>query len=401
MLFVLVQATTGLRAKPLPDIVRATASSPAPGPPEPLKNQFGPAIPEQIAAALERVWPSFGTGAFMRDVLEGYGELNLMARAAKIAAALRRHLPADYEVALGILLQSLGPMPAENKWSGELPFFHLPHTTFVASYGLEHFEASMRAQYELTQRFTAEFSIRPFLERHPEATLERLRLWAEDPSLHVRRLVSEGTRPRLPWASRLRAFQKDPRLVLALLEKLKDDPELYVRRSVANNLNDIGKDHPSLLVETAERWLAGAPAGRAWVVRHALRSAVKRGEAEALRVLGFGAGTSVILENACIQPATVSIGGAVTLSFELLNLEKCVQKVMVDFRVHFVKAGGRVGPKVFKLRAVQMEVGERLLFRKRVSLAALTTRRHYPGSHRVEALLNGEVRALGSFELMA
>lgn len=369
--------------------------------PEPLKNQFGPAIPEQIAAALERVWPAFKTGAFMRDVLEGYAELELMARAVKIATSLRRHLPADYEEALALLLKSLGPKPEENQWSGELPFFHLPHTTFVAAYGLEHFEASMHAQYELTQRFTAEFSIRPFLERHPAETLERLRLWARDPSVHVRRLVSEGTRPRLPWASRLRAFQKDPRPVLALLEKLKDDPELYVRRSVANNLNDIGKDHPGLLVETAERWLAGAPEGRAWVVRHALRSAVKRGETEALRVLGYGSGARVALENVCIQPASVRMGEAVTLSFELVNLEKGVQRVMVDFRIQFVKAAGKVGPKVFKLRAVEMASGERVLFRKRVSLAALTTRKHYPGRHRVEALLNGEVRALGSFELSA
>lgn len=337
----------------------------------------------------------------MRDVLDGYAELELMARAAKIAAALRRHLPADYEEALALLLKSLGPKREENQWSGELPFFHLPHTTFVASYGLEHFEVSMHAQYELTQRFTAEFSIRSFLERHPAATLERLRLWARDPSVHVRRLVSEGTRPRLPWASRLRAFQKDPRPVLELLEKLKDDPELYVRRSVANNLNDIGKDHPGLLVKTAERWLIDAPAGRAWVVRHALRSAVKRGETEALRVLGYGAGARVALENVCIHPAVVTMGGAVTLSFELVNLEKGVQRVMVDFRVQFVKAAGKVGAKVFKLRAVEMAPGERVLFRKTVSLAELTTRKHYAGIHRVEALLNGEVRALGSFELTA
>jgi len=366
---------------------------------EPLKNQFGPAIPEQIAAALVRVWPAFEVGSFMREALAGYAELELMARAAKIAAALRRHLPGDYEEALALLLKSLGPMPEKNQWSGELPFFHLPHTTFVAFYGLEHFEASMQAQYELTQRFTAEFSIRPFLERHPAATLERLRHWAEDPSVHVRRLVSEGTRPRLPWASRLRAFQKDPRPVLALLESLKDDPELYVRRSVANNLNDIGKDHPGLLVETAERWLAGASEERAWVVRHALRSAVKRGEREALRVLGYGWGARVALENVCIQPASVSMGGAVTLSFELVNLEKGVQRVMVDFRIQFVKAAGKLGPKVFKLSSVELGVGERVLFRKTVSLGALTTRKHYPGTHGVEALLNGEVRGLGSFEL--
>ena len=168
-------------------------------------------------------------------------------------------------------------------------FLYMPHLFFVARHGLDHFEDSMRAQYALTQRFTAEYSIRAFLEKHPEATLARLREWAADPSQHVRRLVSEGTRPRLPWAPRLRAFQKDPRPVLELLELLKDDPELYVRRSVANNLNDIGKDHPALLTAVAKRWLRGATPERRWIVDHALRSAVKRADAGALGALGYGA----------------------------------------------------------------------------------------------------------------
>ena len=133
-------------------------------------------------------------------------------------------------------------------------FIYLPHVFFVAKFGVGHFEASMRAQYELTQRFTAEYSIRGFLERYPERTLARLREWAGDANAHVRRLVSEGTRPRLPWAPRLRAFQDDPQPVLELLELLKDDPELYVRRSVANNLNDIGKDNPTALIDTCRHW---------------------------------------------------------------------------------------------------------------------------------------------------
>ena len=160
----------------------------------------------------------------------------------------------------------------------------------------------MQAQHELTQRFTAEFSIRPFIERHPEATLARLAQWTQDPSPHVRRLVSEGTRPRLPWASRLRDFQRDPAPVLALLERLKDDPELYVRRSVANNLNDIGKDHPDLLADVARRWLQNASPERRWIVRHALRSAIKRAEPGALSALGYGAAPTLAIERVRIEP---------------------------------------------------------------------------------------------------
>jgi 3-methyladenine DNA glycosylase AlkC len=244
---------------------------------EPLKDAYGPEVPRRIAAMVSTAHPSFDSRAFVRDCLAGYGALNLIARGWRIADALHAHLPRDFPRAVEILLRSLGPGRQSPEGNGMAPFLYMPHAFFVARYGLDHFEASMRAQYEITKRFTAEFSIRPFIERHREATLERLGEWARDPDPHVRRLVSEGTRPRLPWAPRLREFQRDPAPVLALLELLKDDPELYVRRSVANNLNDIGKDHPELLAQTARRWLEGADANRRWLVKHALRSAVKRG----------------------------------------------------------------------------------------------------------------------------
>lgn len=246
---------------------------------------------------ISRAFPAFDQDSFLSESLDGYEDLELLPRGWKIAHALRRHLPSDYVVAAEVLVESLGRKLGKTADFGMQPFLYLPHVFLVSAYGLDHFEVSLRAQYELTQRFSAEFSIRPFLERYPEATMARLKTWARDPSPHVRRLVSEGTRPRLPWAPRLREFQKDPRPVLALLELLKDDAELYVRRSVANNLNDIGKDHPELLVETARRWMSDASDERRWLVGHALRSAVKRGEPGALAVMGFG------------EEAKVSVGG--------------------------------------------------------------------------------------------
>jgi 3-methyladenine DNA glycosylase AlkC len=276
----------------------------------------------------------------------------------------------------------------------------MPHLMFVAKHGLDHFEDSMRAQHALTQLFTAEFSIRAFLERHPEKTLERLHRWTSDPSHHVRRLVSEGTRPRLPWAPRLRGFQRDPRPVIELLERLKDDPELYVRRSVANNLNDIGKDHPELLTRVARRWLRGASAERRWIVRHALRSAVKRAEAGALAVLGYGDEAVVTLRNVEIAPTSPRIGGHVRIGFEIVNRSRRPQRVLVDLVVHFVKARGTKA-KTFKLRAVELAPGSGSKFAKRVGLGQLTTRKHYPGLHRVEALFNGKAQRLGEFRLRA
>ena len=184
---------------------------------EPLKNKFGPSVPNRIAAMIAAAFPGFAAREFVRDALRGYDELDLMSRGRHIAHSLRRHLPQDYPSAIGILTASLGPKLARTEQLGMTPFLYLPHVLFVAEYGLDHFELSMQAQYELTQRFTAEFSLRRYLDRYPEPTLARLRTWAGDSSVHVRRLVSEGTRPRLPWAPRLNRFQQDPIPVLALL----------------------------------------------------------------------------------------------------------------------------------------------------------------------------------------
>ncbi|HYC38273.1 MAG TPA: hypothetical protein VEC19_17735 [Usitatibacter sp.] len=364
-----------------------------------LVDSFGAPVVRGIAAAIRDAHPPFASRDFVRSALRGFEPLDLMARARAIAQALAGHLPRDFPQAADILVRSLGPPLGTTGGHGMAPFFYLPHSFFVAAHGLGHFEESMRAQYEITQRFTAEFSIRVFLERTPDRTLARLREWTADPSVHVRRLVSEGTRPRLPWAPRLRAFQRDPTPVLELLERLKDDPELYVRRSVANNLNDIGKDHPAIAAETARRWLAGGAPHRRWIVAHALRSAVKRAEPGALEVLGYGAAARVSISNVAIEPPRARIGGRVEIGFEVHNPGRTRQGVLVDLRVHFVKANGQASPKTFKLRALELAPGERARLSKSISLDQLTTRTHYPGVHRVEALCNGAASPLGAFDL--
>jgi 3-methyladenine DNA glycosylase AlkC len=363
-----------------------------------LKDQFGPSAPRAIASMIRAVHAEFPHDAFLRDALAGYGPLSLTGRGFQIAAAMRQHLPQDFRSAVAVLMASAS-QPHEHRAAGGMAgFLYMPHLFFVARHGLDHFEDSMRAQHALTQRFTAEYSIRAFIEKHPEATLARLREWTTDPSPHVRRLVSEGTRPRLPWAPRLRALQKDPRPVIELLELLKDDPELYVRRSVANNLNDIGKDHPALLTTVAKRWLRGATPERRWIVGHALRSAVKRADAGALGVLGYGARAEVSVKETCLTPQRVSIGGSVTVSFTLTNKSARRQRVMADLVVHFVKARG-TGAKTFKLKALDLAPRESVDLRKKIGLQQLTTRKHYPGIHKVDALLNGQRVAIGSFRL--
>lgn len=188
--------------------------------------------------------------------------------------------------------------------------------------------------------------------------------------------------------------------MLALLERLKDDPALYVRRSVANNLNDIGKDHPDLLAQTARSWLQGANAERRWVVQHALRSAVKRGEPGALAVLGFGSQADVAVRDARITPQQAAIGERVTLAFDVVNHSATPQRVLVDFRIHYTKANGSTSAKVFKLKTLELQAGETAQLQKTVSLAQMSTRTHYPGRHQVDTLLNGHAESLGYFDLV-
>jgi len=366
---------------------------------EPLVNQYGADVPKAIARMISAVHPAFDARKFVADALKGYDELALMPRGKHIARALHRHLPPDYSKAVDILLASLAQPHGRDPGLTLGSFLFLPHTMFVAEFGLDHFEDSMRAQHALTQRFTAEFSIRAFLQKHEAATLARFKQWASDPSEHVRRLVSEGSRPRLPWASRLPAFQKDPAPVLGLLELLKDDPALYVRRSVANNLNDIGKDHPDVLAATAKKWLKGASDERRWIVQHALRSAVKRGEAGALDVLGFGKSAEATVSEARITPKRVVMGEKVHIAFDVTNTSTKPQRVLVDFCIHYVKASGKTGAKVFKLKVLDLMPGQTVRLGKTVSTVEMTTRKHHAGKHRVDVLLNGQAIALGVFEL--
>ena len=367
---------------------------------EPLKNQFDRSVPKAIAGQITRVWKDFPKARFLNDVFSDYDSLELMDRGRSIGGKLGRHLSADYPEALDILMRSIREPSAKHSLErGMAAFYYLPHTCFIAQYGLDHFEISMRAQHALTQLFSAEFSIRPFIEKYEGQSLQMLREWTTDPSEHVRRLVSEGTRPRLPWGSRLRRFQDNPAPVLELLDFLKDDSSLYVRRSVANNLNDIGKDNPDVLIKVAKRWMKGASENRRVLVAHSLRSLVKQGNPEALEILGFGDKVSVSVEDATVSPARVSPGGRVQVSFTMQSASRKTQTILVDLRIHFRKANGTATPKVFKLRKLDLPPRGSVTFRKSFSLKDLTTRKHYPGEHVVDILVNGSVEPIGVFYL--
>lgn len=258
----------------------------------PLKHLLGAEAIDCLAQNILLAHPRFDAQTFRQAASNGLEPLGILERGRHLASALRQCLPDKFSTAVEILLASLSPPLTRTEDFGLAVFFYLPHVCFIAEYGLEPkengghdpFEISMKAQYELTKRFSAEFSIRPFLIRQQERTLLRLLEWTSDPDPHVRRLCSEGTRPRLPWATRIPAFVANPDPVFPILEALKDDKDLYVRRSVANHLGDIAKDHPELVFEICERWLIESSNEVKWLIRHALRHPAKKGNNAALQL---------------------------------------------------------------------------------------------------------------------
>lgn len=367
-----------------------------------LKDFFDQGRAAQIAAQLKAAWPELDDAAFVAQASAGLEALELKDRAAQIAQAMGAHLPQDFTQAAAIMEASLGATLGESDQWGMEVFHYLPHTMYVARYGAsaDTFDVAMQLQEALTQRFSAEFSIRAFWSLDRERTIVWMRQWAQHPSKQVRRLVSEGTRPRLPWAEQLKDLIEDPAPALALLELLKDDPALLVRRSVANHLNDISKDHPQVTIQTCARWLQeDSSPDRQWLVKHALRTLIKRGDQDALSVLGHDEPLELEL-SASFKPAQVALGGKVALELALHNATAQTQRGVVDVVMHFVKANGQTSPKTFKLKEIELEPGQRQTLRKTFSFAYHSTRTPYAGEHRVEALLNGQAYELGVIDVI-
>ncbi|MDX2163221.1 MAG: DNA alkylation repair protein [bacterium] len=371
----------------------------------PFKLHYGANLAELLAAKIVSVYPAFRSDAFVQQVAGGVEALELKGRVHLIRDALRDYLPGDYRDATALLLAILGDeLPAEDGMFN-LGYWVMPIAAYVQAYGLDHFELSMRALYEITKRYSSEEAIRPYLVRYTDRVMPILHEWTADPSAHVRRLVSEGTRPRLPWAMHLPAFIANPAPVLALLERLKDDPSLYVRRSVANNLNDIAKDNPALVVETVSRWRSGATAERDWLIKHALRHQIKQGNTAALAVLGFNAEHGITAQSFTLSPGRLPIGEPVTLHAALHNPDAVAHAVVVDYVVHFIKAARagteRTSPKVFKWTTLTLNPGESAPLAKRHAFRDVSVRTHYPGAHRIDLQINGRIAASATVTLAA
>ena len=364
--------------------------------PNAFKHWIGPALLETLSRELKRVSPRLETAPLTR--LEArLRPLELKDRVRLVRDTLYEILPRDYPKALRILLRA-------SKGDTLKGFALWPVTEFVQTYGLDDFDRSMDALHTLTQRFTAEFAVRPFLKRDPERTFAVLERWAADPNHHVRRCASEGSRPRLPWGERIPALIEDPQPGLRVLEKLRFDPEDYVRRSVANHLNDISKDHPEIVCATLARWRRDADPAAAvhleWTVRHALRGLIKSGHPGALHLVGAGSSADIRARHLRLEKSAVAIGDSLDFSVTLVSASAAAQKLVVDYVIHYLKANGEHGPKVFKLKTFELPPGGTVRLAKRHSLRLITTRVYYPGTHRIGVQVNGAIVAEKRWQLL-
>ncbi len=377
-----------------------------------LKSSYGIEVAERIGAQIKHAWGAFDIAGFIELVGPGYDELEFMGRARHIATAMRSSLPDDFEHAADIVEASLGPVNSTTEGWGLGIFDYAPHGYWVIGHALttsdpnqSHarpsarvFDRAMRFQHALTQRFTAEFSVRAFIQADTKRALDHLKSWVHDPSPHVRRLVSEGLRPRLPWAGQLKVFMDNHDPVLKLLNELRDDPSDYVRRSVANHLNDIGKDKPEVLLATARAWAgAGVSANRQALIKHALRSLIKQGHSEALEIVGYQATPGVRVSRASFTPNTLRIGEAVAIEVELNA--PAGSNCLIDLRVSYLKANGSFSPKVFKWKECVTPDNGLITLKRKLSFEQRSTRTHYAGPHHFELLVNGTALGLGSIIL--
>ncbi len=364
-----------------------------------FKDWFDRGAARALAAQVQAVRPTFDAAAFERRATAGLGTLEFGARVQQFADALHATLPSDVPAALGILAQSLPPpMPdAEQVTDGWLQW---PVGQYIADHGLPHFEDSMAAMVELTQRFSSEFAVRPFVDQRPAETFARLLSLTDHESPHVRRWCSEGVRPRLPWGKVLRGLVADPGPIWPILNALQGDPERYVQRSVANTLGDIAKDHPEPAVAWAKACVERGGDERLWIAKHGLRGLIKAGHAGALASVGF-LPPKQVRATLSASPKTVHVGESVELTAELSSAHGRAQSLLVDYVVHYVRKAKASGAKTFKWTTVELPARGESTLRKRHNLKVTTIRALYPGRHRVALMVGGEVLAETAFTLRA
>ncbi|MCV3767472.1 DNA alkylation repair protein [Rhizobium sp. TRM95796] len=370
---------------------------------EPLKNLFSRELVAWTAFHLQRAAPDIEADPFIEAVMARLPDLELKARAQLLADALHERLPKNPTLRFPMLRAMLHPdeggdSDRASDADGLRGWAIMPLTLLVGQHGLDDFDGAMALMRDMTKRLTSEFGIRYCLRHDLARGLAIMEDWVDDPNPHVRRLVSEGSRPRLPWAMQLPALMADPAPILPLLARLRDDPSDYVRRSVANHLNDISKDHPRLTVDLGRNWAKDAPPERLSLLKHGLRTLIKKGDPGALEIFGRNA-PAVSASLLRLSASGVVMPGVLVFEAGITSLADQPQMLTVDYVIHFRKARGDTAPKVFKGGSMTLAPSECRLFRRSHAFRPITTRRYYAGEHSICLRINGVDQDPALFDL--
>ncbi|MGC3947134.1 MAG: DNA alkylation repair protein [Chryseolinea sp.] len=356
---------------------------------EPLKEMFGHAFYKNLANTVTSVYPQFQAARFVKDVTYNLEELSLNQRMRSTSVILQQHLPENYSQSIGILKEVVPQLNAG--------YTTLVFPDFVSQFGLSHFQESLDALKYFTAFGSSEFAIRIYLMHDFERTLETMKKWSTDENFHVRRLSSEGSRPRLPWSFKLDQVIKNPAMTSTILENLKCDEELYVRKSVANHLNDISKDSPDYVLKLVNAWDKTHP-HTAWIVKRGIRSLLKNGDKKSMNVFGLTKDPKVAIRKFTMASDVVRLNDVLEFQFEVVSGKSKPQNLMIDYRIHYQKKSGIQSGKVFKLKEIVLAPGETISILKRQRFQDFTTRELHNGKHILEIVVNGEIVKRKSFD---
>lgn len=369
---------------------------------EPMKNGLAEPAIQRISQTFSSIF-DFDQAKFEQLAKSGLEPLELKARLMHLIKALHVCLPDDFEKTAILLAQvpkvwaELDEQYQRNALSG---FSAWPIIDYVSVYGTEHPETSLNLLKKLTPLFSAEFAIRPFIQQYPQLCLSYFETWVKDTNEHVRRLVSEGTRPLLPWGIRLTQFVIDPSPNLALLDTLKNDPSLYVRRSVANHLNDIAKHDPELVIKICMEWQQNADEKTLWLIKHACRGLIKVGHPKVFTLFGYTESPELTFSELRLTSPVVNQGGYLTFEFDVQSNANSLQQLVIDYKIYFMRANGQHNAKVFKLKNLSLPAQQCVKLNKTHSFKPITTRKYYLGRHQLEIMVNGKSVKIINFELV-
>lgn len=363
-----------------------------------LKNIYSKAFLDDFSVFLEQMLPNFNKEDFVKDIIsDNWEEKELKQRMKHIAVILKKNLHDDYEENIQIIIQIIHQIRKNGFGEKSIEYMFFPE--FIERYGLDHFDISMNAIEQITQFTSCEFAIRPFIKKYPEKTMSIMLDWSHHSNHLVRRLSSEGCRPRLPWAMALPDLKLNPQPILPILENLKNDTSDFVRRSVANNLNDIAKDNPNIVMDIAKRWL-GHYKETDWIVKHGCRTLLKKANNEVLQLFGFENEINCTIMKFQINSDAIKIGDNLEFSFELINNADKALKLRIEYAIYYMKANGKWSRKLFKITENTYNNHVVYAFKRKQSFRNLTTRKHYLGNHKITMIINGNEIAEKEFEVI-